>query len=125
MILGTIYSAFSFCSSKICDYISFGVLGLFSASVFNGNMAFIAVGFPQQYYGRLLGLSEIFSTIAGLVLLPLGKSVIGNEWWEFYHICLLSGVLLIGTLHVLSIFFSIHNPFFIKLDRHRKNALNM
>jgi len=74
--MGIIYSILPLCSGKYSDPISFGILGIYSASVFNGNMAFIAFGFPQKFCGRLIGVAEIFSTIAGLVLIPVGQNVI-------------------------------------------------
>ena len=39
-------------------------------------MAYIAYAFPTQLYGRLVGISEIFSTLAGIVIVPIAKSII-------------------------------------------------
>ena len=121
--MGVIYSILPLCSGKYADPVSFALLGLYSASVFNGNMAFIAVGFPQQFCGRLIGVAEIFSTIAGLLLIPLGQNVISEENWQFYHILLLVSLGAIGLTHMGSIYMSIKNACFIKLDRYRKSAL--
>ena len=37
---------------------------------------YIAYAFPTKLYGRLVGISEIFSTLAGIVIVPIAKSII-------------------------------------------------
>ena len=66
--------------ARFCNAISFGLLGFYSSAVFNGNLVFLAFGFPQKYYGTFVGISEIFSTIAGVILVPMSNDVISHGY---------------------------------------------
>ena len=86
-------------------------------------MAWLAFAFPHEYYGRVVAISEIFSTLSGFSLVPLGRDVIENEKWFFYLILLFILLLGVGFMHLLTIYLTMKSSTLKRLDHARYIAV--
>ena len=103
--IGVLFSVSSCIETPVSIYTSFVLQVIFRTFVYGGNTAFISLLFPQQHFGKLLGLTQCLVGIVSLLQIPLSTFVLNTLGGNFQYFYVgLVVVCLLTIVHPVTLF---------------------
>ena len=89
-LLGVLFSVTSCIEIPFFVYISFVLQVAFRTFLYGGNASYISMIFPDQHFGKLMGITQLHAGTVSLLQFPLGALVLGPLQGDFlyFHIAL-------------------------------------